>query len=70
MKALLFIALLVNGFQCSHNTITVYICESQNAKRYHYKQSCPGLGNCRHRIIKTTLDRAKEDGKTCCGWER
>ncbi|MGJ1445927.1 hypothetical protein ACR79S_04485 [Sphingobacterium spiritivorum] len=47
----------------------VYICSSMTAKRYHYKESCRGLSNCGSKIVKTTIEKAKDSGKTLCGWE-
>lgn len=49
---------------------TVYLCDSQKAKKYHLTESCRGLRNCQHRIIKINLDKAKSSGKTLCGWEK
>ncbi|TDQ09467.1 hypothetical protein ATK78_1621 [Pedobacter metabolipauper] len=51
------------------NSTKVYICNSSNAKRYHYNSKCRGLSNCQHKIIQTTLDKAKRSKKTLCGWE-
>ena len=48
---------------------TVYICGSNNGKRYHLTDNCKGLSNCRSKRIKTTLEKAKKQGKTLCGWE-
>lgn len=47
----------------------VYICSSKTAKRYHYNENCRGLSNCGSKIVKTTIDKAKDSGKTLCGWE-
>ncbi len=47
----------------------VYICSSKTAKRYHYKENCRGLSNCGSKIVRTTIDKAKDSGKTLCGWE-
>lgn len=48
----------------------VYICNSQNGKRFHYKENCEGLQNCTHKIEKITLKEARKAGKTRCGYER
>ncbi|MFT3822853.1 MAG: hypothetical protein QM731_02990 [Chitinophagaceae bacterium] len=68
MKSLLFISLVIINSTCT--TTTVYICDSKNAIRYHYKENCRGLSNCHYRIIETTLDSAKMQNKTLCEWER
>ncbi|MBE8712694.1 hypothetical protein C4F49_03235 [Sphingobacterium sp. KB22] len=47
----------------------VYICASKNGKRYHFTKNCRGLSNCRAKIVKTTIYKAKKQGKTLCGWE-
>ena len=48
---------------------TVYICDSGKAPRYHYTDKCRGLSNCNYKTVKTTLAKAKKDGKTLCKWE-
>jgi hypothetical protein len=50
-------------------TTYVYLCDSAGGKKYHFTESCRGLGNCKHRIVKVTLSEAKELGKSLCGWE-
>lgn len=49
---------------------TVYICNSDGAKKYHYKSGCRGLSNCQYKIVQTTLEKATKDKKTLCGWEK
>lgn len=68
MRSLLFVLLLFSSFKCA--TTTVYVCDSPNAKSYHYKADCRGLSNCQHRIIKTTLESVQKSNKTLCKWER
>jgi 5-bromo-4-chloroindolyl phosphate hydrolysis protein len=68
LKIVLLIGFLLNNFAFINST-TVYICDSRNTKKYHYKSSCRGLSNCQYRTIKTTLEKAKSSGKTLCGWE-
>lgn len=48
---------------------TVYTCNSDKAPRYHYKSNCRGLSNCNYKTVKTTLAKAKKEGKTLCKWE-
>ena len=47
----------------------VYICGIKGAKKYHFSESCRGLGACKHEIIKVNLKEAKGYGLTLCGWE-
>lgn len=70
MKSLLFSFLLVSGLSCTTATTMVYICDSPNARRYHYKEDCRGLSDCNHRILKVTLEEAKEKKLTLCHWEK
>lgn len=69
MKHILFATLLFNEVRCTDSTM-VFICDSPNARRYHLKGDCRGLGDCSRRIIKTTLDSAKSANRTLCGWEK
>lgn len=45
----------------------VYLCQSKNAKRYHFDKDCQGLKNCKSEIVKVTLSEAQKQGKTICG---
>ncbi|WP_240315471.1 hypothetical protein [Aquimarina longa] len=47
----------------------VYICNGPKSKRYHYRKNCRGLKRCSTRIYKMSLEEAKEEGRTLCGWE-
>jgi len=69
MKTLLSILLIFSGVECTDET-TVYICDSVNANKYHLKENCRGLSGCQHQVIKTTLEKAKKENKTLCGWEQ
>ncbi|UIR54849.1 hypothetical protein LZQ00_11225 [Sphingobacterium sp. SRCM116780] len=51
------------------NKNTVYICGSGKGKRYHLTESCRGLRNCSAQTLKVTLEEARKEGKTLCGWE-
>lgn len=48
---------------------TVYLCDSEGGKKYHFTKSCRGLANCEHEIIKVSISEAQRRGKTLCGWE-
>ncbi|KLT64786.1 MULTISPECIES: hypothetical protein [Pedobacter] len=69
MKTLSLIILFFATIACKE-TQTVYLCDSEGGKKYHYTTSCRGLSNCQHKIIKVTLEKAKSQGKTLCGWEK
>lgn len=68
MKILLisFLMLLSNSPKKSGD---VYICVSKTASKYHYSESCRGLGACKHTISKVSLSEAKKSGYSLCGWE-
>lgn len=68
MKLLLFASLLTGFINCSSGT--VYVCDSKNATKYHLKENCRGLNNCKHQIIKIDIEKAKQSGRTLCGWEK
>ncbi|MBB6499096.1 5-bromo-4-chloroindolyl phosphate hydrolysis protein [Pedobacter cryoconitis] len=69
MKCSLLIILFLINVNCSTRGM-VYVCNSDTAKKYHYKSNCRGLGNCQYKIIQVSLDKAEKDGKTLCGWEK
>jgi hypothetical protein len=48
----------------------VFICNSKGGKRYHLSKECRGLSNCKAEIKEVTLEEAKSDGKTLCGYEK
>lgn len=48
---------------------SVYLCNSSGGKRYHFSENCQGLSNCKHEIIKVSLQETKKRGKTICGYE-
>ena len=77
-KALLILSLGVFAFSFTPTqnltelpeATSVYICDSEGAKKYHLNKNCRGLKNCNHKIIKVTIEEAKKKGKkTLCGWE-
>ncbi|MEL1243949.1 hypothetical protein AAEO56_06710 [Flavobacterium sp. DGU11] len=63
---LLIIIMLFTSFTSDKD---VYICQSKNAKRYHFTKDCKGLSNCKAEIGKVTLSEAEKQGKTVCGYE-
>jgi hypothetical protein len=69
MKKLLALACLVTLTSFHLPTTYVYLCDSEGGKKYHFTESCRGLSNCKHRIVKVTLEEAKGLGKGLCGWE-
>jgi len=57
---------------CSFSSSTfynVFICDSKTAKKYHLKEDCRGLSNCKAKTKKITLKEAKDLNRTLCGWE-
>jgi 5-bromo-4-chloroindolyl phosphate hydrolysis protein len=69
MNALHFLALFTISIVFTGDTY-VYICNSKGAKKYHLTSSCRGLSNCQSKVIKTTLQVAKNKKRTLCGWEK
>lgn len=69
MKTLSLIIFFFANITCKEST-TVYVCNSPNAKRYHYTSGCKGLSNCTYKIVKIDIEKAKKDGKTPCRWEK
>ena len=63
-----FLLILAANFTCTAPTI-VYVCNSEGGKKFHYSSTCRGLKTCQHKIVQTTLEKAKKDGKTVCKWE-
>ena len=53
----------------SVNETEVYVCTGPSSKKYHYSNSCRGLSRCSKSIVKVKLSKAKEMGRTLCGWE-
>ncbi len=52
--------------KASVNEATVYICVSENSKRYHSNRDCRGLNKCEHTVRKVTVSKAKSLGRTPC----
>lgn len=48
---------------------TVYVCNSSGAKKYHYKETCRGLSNCKHEVVTMEREMAEKRGLGVCGWE-
>lgn len=76
MKPFLILILLWPNVACTgtknlsaDTAKTVYLCGSGKGKKYHFHPNCRGLSNCSYKIIKTTLTKAKKEGKTLCKWE-
>lgn len=66
MKTISILLLYISLFTSQSK---VYICNSPNAKKYHYNENCRGLNSCKHEIQKVTIKEAQSLGLTLCGWE-
>ncbi len=64
----LFIVLCAYGMPSNNDTM-VYVCMGKGSKKYHYRKDCRGLSNCSTKIYEVTLTKAKDLGRTLCGWE-
>ncbi|MDX3914904.1 MAG: hypothetical protein QHC79_15285 [Pseudosphingobacterium sp.] len=76
MKSILLVLFLTVHSGCNgskhaiaNTSTTVYLCGSGKGKKYHLNANCRGLSNCNYKTVKTTLEKAKKEGKTLCGWE-
>lgn len=47
---------------------TVYICDSKGATKYHSKEDCRGLNNCKADIISIDKKEAIKKEREECGW--
>ena len=47
----------------------VYICKSDGGKKFHLSKDCRGLKRCNHKIEKVSITRARNIGRTICGYE-
>lgn len=73
---ILIILLCYSGYSQEKKTrnkkddIRVYICNSMNSKRYHYKKNCNALQKCNDTIVIISREKArKSHGRTVCGFE-
>ena len=64
---LVLVVFILLSFKGSENNF--FKCDSENAKRYHFTETCRGLNACKQKIIKITLSKAKAEGLTLCKWE-
>lgn len=64
---LIIVVLIFSSFKGTEKN--VYICNSENATKYHLSETCRGLNACKHKIIAITESKAKADGLTLCKWE-
>ncbi|WP_394970380.1 hypothetical protein [uncultured Croceitalea sp.] len=66
----IFVTLLLLSISFTGTIETkVYICKGKGSKKYHYSKSCRGLSRCSTKTYEVTLKKAKELGRTLCGWE-
>lgn len=66
---ILYLVIFFVQFANDSNDAKVYICGTKGAKKYHFSETCRGLGSCKHEITKTSQSEAKGFGLTLCGWE-
>ncbi|MBB3124537.1 hypothetical protein FHS04_002060 [Mesoflavibacter sabulilitoris] len=70
-KIVILLALVAYPIQLEHTSDekSVYICNGNYSKKYHYNKSCRGLSNCKSTISEVSLSKAKNKGRKICGWE-
>ncbi|MEP3211160.1 MAG: hypothetical protein ABJN95_18375 [Maribacter sp.] len=70
MKLVISLIISILSFaSASFNDGDVYICKGKGSKKYHYTKSCRGLSRCSTKVYEVSLKKAKEMGRTLCGWE-
>ncbi len=67
MKSCLYISLLLITSGCAERN--VFVCESDQSVKYHYKVNCIGIQKCRYKIVEISIDSAMNQGKSLCSWE-
>ena len=45
---------------------TVYLCGGEYSKKYHNTSNCRGLNNCKGGVYRTSMNDAKQRGRTAC----
>lgn len=69
VKHALSLLLTLTFFSFAKPTTNVFICKGKSSTKYHYIKACRGLSNCSTKTYEVTLTKAKEMGRTLCGWE-
>jgi len=69
MFSVFFLLVLSGPIDYTEKDSNVYLCMGKSSKRYHYRQNCRGLSNCSTKIYEVSLSKAKELGRTLCGFE-
>ena len=44
----------------------VYVCTGSNSKRYHKTDECWGLNSCSGDIVRVSIEKARQMGRTPC----
>lgn len=76
MKQLILILICMAALMCgckknehkrpwAEDDRTVYLCDSPNAKAYHYDRYCDGLQSCTHEVVEATEDEASGYRRPC-----
>lgn len=50
----------------SSDNYVVYVCTSEDSKKYHWREDCQWLQNCGSQIKPVTIDIAKKYGRSPC----
>ncbi len=48
------------------NPTNVFVCTGGSSKKYHGLKDCRGLSSCHGSVVKMTVAKAKQAGKTAC----
>jgi len=69
MSKVLLVLMLLSFAKPTLEETNVYICKGKGSKKYHYVKSCRGLSRCSTKIYEVSLSKAREIGRSLCGWE-
>ena len=69
MTKIIIVYLFISFVSFNSVETKVYIRVGGNAKKYHLTETCRGLNACKHKLIKSTQEKATAMGLTLCKWE-
>jgi len=69
--AVVLLIVLIGGVYLSiASSGSAYVCEQGTGTKYHLNPKCPSLKNCKNGVVETTIEEAKKNGKSLCGFEK
>ena len=70
MNTLLLSSCILLNTIISNGPRTVFVCNNQHSKTYHYSSTCKGLSKCSFKLLETDEATVKKHGMKLCGWEK